>query len=170
MKFAIIFVIVALVVADLILVGITRVLLKRDKIRETNYRDIITEIVNNLFREENQKLAKKYSEELKLATWIEDVNSEELDTIKISSEIEKRAYALSLKKAEDAVSQAEDDLENVRRQISKEYKMSLEYTRVPKLLHQSNEAIAALTNQETIAERRVEALRSRLSDLIELQS
>ena len=155
-----------LVVISALLVTVITVLVKKGHYRESQFGGMLKDIIDASFREENARLAKQYAEEFRLAKWIEElVQNGETDLVQIATEAEKRAYVMALKKAEDAVIEAEENLASIRREISEEQKTAVRYSKVPNMLKQSNETIVFLQEQEILGQNQVDNLRERLSNM-----
>jgi len=157
-------IIVALIVIIALLAAISAILIRRDKNRENVLEYSINHMMESAFKRETRKFAKMYAEEKRVAKWLEELSTaESLDLTKLATDTEKRAYALALKKAEDAVNLAEVGLENIRQEIRKTQKEVAIHAKQPNLYKNAKAALNKLYDQEKVAEKRVKNTRKRLT-------
>lgn len=157
-------IIVALIVIIILLAAISAILIRRDKQRGNVLEYSISHMMETTFKRETRKLAKMYAEEKRVAKWLEELSQEEkLDLSQLATDTEKRAYALALKKAEDAVDLAEFGLEGIRQEIRKIQKEIAIHAKQPNLYKDAKTALRKLYDQEKIAEKRVKSMRKRLT-------
>ena len=157
-------IIVALIVIIILLATISAILIRRDKQRENVLEYSISHMMETAFKRETRKLAKMYAEEKRVTKWLEELSQEEkLDLSQLATDTEKRAYALALKKAEDAVDLAEFGLESIRQEIRKVQKEIAIHAKQPNLYKDAKTALRKLYDQEKIAEKRVKSMRKRLT-------
>ena len=157
-------IIVALIVIIILLAAISAILIRRDKNRENILEYTINHMMESAFKRETRKLAKMYAEEKRVAKWLEELSTEKsLDLAQLATDTEKRAYALALKKAEDAVNLAESGLESIRQEIRKTQKEIAIHSKQPNLYKNAKSALQKLYDQEKVAEKRVKNIRKRLT-------
>lgn len=157
-------IVVVLLVIVAVLVVIANALRQRNKQYEDGIEVVINKTIEDAFKREKKKIAKMYAEEERVAEWLEQLSQEKsLDSTKLATETEKRAYALALKKAEDAVTQAEMGLESVRQEIRQNQKDAAIRVKQPNLHEESKNALHRLYKQEKTAEKRVKSARKRLT-------
>lgn len=137
---------------------------------EPNLGKMIHDSVEYLMTEKTKEIARAYSEERRLIQWIEELaRTGILDTSQLATQTVQRAYALTVKKAEDALVTAETSLAETKRsitqlqkrlndEISQGYNTSAEKTK---------KSLKDLKEQEKIAEQRVENERKKLMSLTE---
>lgn len=160
----VIVVILLIIVATLAI--ITAQLFRRDKQRENEFEFVLEKTLEDTFKREKKKIARTYVEAQKLAKWADKIlKSDKVDTTKLATETEQRAYVLALKKAEDAVLLAESGLEVIRQEIlkaQKELKTKV-YIQASGPYKHHKEALHRLYAQEKTAEKRVKSARKRLT-------
>ena len=159
-------IVVILLVIVAVLAVIAATLFRRDKQRENDLEVILDKTIEETFKREKKKIAKTYVEAQKLAKWADKIlKAEKIDTTKLATETEQRAYALALKKAEDAVTLAESGLETIRREILKAQNdlPGKVYQPASGPYKNHKEALHRLYAQEKTAEKRVKSARKRLT-------
>ena len=134
---------------------------------------MVANTVRDALDQEVQELAKTYAEERRLIQWIEELSAKgELDIEQISTAAKKRAYALAIKKAEEAVTLAEGSLAECKEKIFDEQRELFNEVRMGytgSLLNSRKEHLKELTKQEKILKERLESIREKLASLTELQ-
>lgn len=130
---------------------------------------LIASYVHDLFDKEGRKLAEAYAEERRLIQWIEELASKgELDITGLVSDAKKRAYALAVKKAEDAITLVETSLADCRRTTYETQKslftaMARNYSATT--INEHKTTLKGLADQEAILKKRLQAARAELDAL-----
>lgn len=159
-------IVVILLVIVVALVIIATALIRRDKQRENEFEFVLEKTIEDTFKHEKKKIAKTYVEAQRLAKWADKIlKSDKIDITKLATDTEQRAYALALKKAEDAVILTESGLEGIRQEILKAQKDLRGKVYLPASGPYKNhkEALHRLYAQEKTAEKRVKSARKRLT-------
>lgn len=115
--------------------------------------------INNVLKQQNKEMASFYAEEQRLLNQIESlVEEDQLDLSEFTDSTSKRALALAITKAADAVALAESDLEAVRTQLSKSQQSMAEHTEgeLGSLALRDKEIYSNLKRQEQVAEERLD--------------
>lgn len=157
-------VILLVIVAALAVIAVA--LLRRDKQRENEFEYVLEKTIEDTFKHERKKIAKAYVEAQKLAKWADEIfEAEKIDITKLATTTEQRAYALALKKAEEAVILAESGLGSIRREILKVQKdlRTRAYVQTSGPYKGYKETLCRLYAQEKAAEKRVKNTRKRLT-------
>ena len=133
-------------------------------------REIVTETYRMMMEQEAREIAKVHREMLEAAAMIETIaEQDELDISTLGEEAEKRAYALAVAMAEQAVVYAENDLIEIKKFISEAQiaiaKGGAIRNNIWKTLNEWENIEQRLLKQEEAATIRLEAERKRLSNL-----
>ncbi|MCR5699986.1 MAG: hypothetical protein K6G49_00940 [Candidatus Saccharibacteria bacterium] len=159
-------IVVALLIIIVVLVAIAAALYSKSKRNEEALEIVIDKSIEKAFKREERKIAKMYTEERRLAKWVDKIlKADKIDLTKIATETEQRAYLLALKKTEDAVLSAEQGLDNIRQEILKAQKEAIGKAHIQAqgpYKHQK-EVLHRLYAQEKVAEKRVKSARKRLT-------
>ncbi len=126
------------------------------------------EAIKNVLDQQSQEVAKIYAEEKRLLSHIEELlKDDEFDLSELADNASRRAVALAIKKAEDAVVLSESDLEKIRLEISAVVQRAAYNTEKGHrpFIKDDKEAIAELKQQEEAAEERAEEAHKRLEKL-----
>ena len=116
-------IVVALLIIIVVLAVIAAALYNKSERNEEALEIVIDKSVEKAFKREERKIAKMYTEERRLAKWVDKIlKADKIDLARIATETEQRAYLLALKKTEDAVLSAEQGLDNIRQEILKAQK------------------------------------------------
>ncbi len=126
-------------------------------------------LIRTSFEEECSKIASAYAEERRLIQWIEEVAAKgELNVDLLSEEANKRAYLLTVKKAEDAVTLAQTSLSRCKRTIEEEQKTLFESVKLhfgQSTIDGHKKALKELSAQEKILEERARVAQANLDAL-----
>lgn len=160
----------------ILLFAILMVSIRKSKFQEAGIqklRQLIIEGMQSLFEDELKAIATAYAEERKLIQWIgEMANKGNVDVTRLAEGVEQRAYALAIKKAEDAYTLAENSLARLRREIADENAKLFEL--ISKGYTQSaddtKKHLVALQNQEMYALRRLNDTRQELYNLTSMST
>lgn len=122
------------------------------------------EAIRNVLDQQSQEVAKIYAEEL---SQIEELLKDDVDLSELADNASRRALALAIKKAEDAVVLSESDLEKIRLEISAVVQRATHNMEkgLKLSIKDDKEAIAELKQTEKVAEERVEEAHKRLEKL-----
>ena len=122
-------------------------------------KDVVVEVWRIAMEEEMRQQVAAVAEMRGLIARIETLAAQgELDISHLAEDAERRAYALAVEKAEQAVIYAESDLDYIRRQRSKKVQLKAEYGGY-------QDAISSLAKQEKVASEYLDATRQRLLNL-----
>lgn len=133
--------------------------------------NLVAREIHDIFENEVKTLAKAYAEEKQIATWIEGLAKKgELNIQELASDARKVAYALAVKKAQNAVTLAEGTLDSLNRDIAEEEK---NLSRLIKgkfgfLIEDSKNTLKELTKQKQYVETLVRDAHARLDSLTRL--
>ena len=167
---------ILLALVAILLFAILVVSIRKSKFQEAGIqklRQLIIEGVQSLFEDELKAIATAYAEERKLIQWIgEMANKGNVDVTRLAEGVEQRAYALAIKKAEDAYTLAENSLAKLRREIADENAKLFElisrgYTQSA---DDTKKHLVALQNQEMYALRRLNDTRQELYNLTSMST
>lgn len=141
---------------------------RKDYARRLNIQQVIANSIHDVFEDEVKEISKAYAEERRLLQWIEELaEKDELDILELSSLTEQRAFALAIKKAEQAVILSETTLAELKREISsREMKMFKDIdSGCMTLVEQDKQILKELIAQEKYMVKRVESEREILRRL-----
>ena len=159
-------IVVALLIIIVVLAVIAAALYNKSERNEEALEIVIDKSVEKAFKREERKIAKMYTEERRLAKWVDKIlKADKIDLARIATETEQRAYLLALKKTEDAVLSAEQGLDNIHQEILKAQKGMIGKAQLQAhgpYVHQK-EVLHRLYAQEEVAEERVKGARERLT-------
>ncbi|MBQ6510602.1 hypothetical protein IJI94_01385 [Candidatus Saccharibacteria bacterium] len=167
---------ILLALVAILLFAILVVSIRKSKFQEAGVqklRQLIIEGMQSLFEDEVKAIATAYAEERKLIQWVEEAaKSGTLDVNSLAGDVEKRAYALAIKKAEDAYTLAESSLAKLRREIADQNAKLFElisrgYTQSA---DDTKKHLVALQNQEMYALRRLNDTRQELYNLTSMST
>ena len=133
-------------------------------------RDVVTETYRALMEQEAHEIIKAHSRMLETKAAIEEIaKRDELDVSKLGEEAEKRAYALAVTMAEQAVTYSENDLIEIKKRISEvQQGIASGGARINNIWRSAPECqsrLKDLLKQEERATERLTAERARLSSL-----
>ncbi len=156
---------ILLSVIAVLLVVVVYMIMNERKRTALDIQELIASEIHELFDQEIRELSKVYAEERKLNQWIEELmEKDELNLIQLTDTAQRRAYALAVKKAEDAVTVSETALANLKREIASEQKALFSNIRcgLTSSVTNNKKALKELNAQEEIANERVERERAYL--------
>lgn len=163
MLFQTILLVALLIVAIAILIAL---ITKRES-QVMDFQEFITTSIRTLFDKETQELAKAYAEQRQLVRYIEEMaESSQLDVTKLADDAEKHAYALAVKKANDAVLVAESSLAQVKLEIGEVQKTILKDADYSNMVSTDKNKLKLLLEQEQHATKRVARERRHLAVLV----
>ena len=137
---------------------------KEDEFLE-DFTRVVAETYQILLEEELGAMAKLHAEQIGLAQQIQEIaDQKELDISNLATEAEKRAYALAVFRAEEALKLAEGSLADLRAKIASQQEYVNQYTQYV-TTDSKKEKLADLLDQEKLLEARVMQARRRLSNL-----
>ena len=156
---------ILLSVIAVLLVVVIYMIMKERKRTALDIQELIASEIHELFDQDIREISKAYAEERKLIQWIEELaEKDELDTLQLTDTAQRRAYALAVKKAEDAVTVSEATLANLKREIANEQKSLFSNIRggFTSSATSNKRALKELAAQEEIVSERVERERAYL--------
>ncbi len=156
---------ILLSVIAVLLVVVVYMIMKERKRAALDIQELIASEIHELFDQDIREISKAYAEERKLIQWIEELaEKDELDMLQLTDAAQRRAYALAVKKAEDAVTVSEATLASLKREIADEQKALFRNIRngLNSSVSANKKALKELNAQEEITAERVERERAYL--------
>ncbi len=167
---------ILLAIIAALLVAVLVVFAKKNQLNEigiSHIRQLIIDSAQKLFEDELKSIATAYAEERKLIQWIGEMAEKgNVDVTRLAEGVEQRAYALAIKKAEDAYTLAEDQLAKIRREIAEKNQTLLVHIgkNYTASAEEDKKALVALQSQETHAVKRVIETRHELYNLTSMST